>query len=118
MAGACAVDLEVADRSLRVDCCETGVSIRRDSRRGRVRKRLTGNCLKVICISAYCEVHGIRGTGSYRPTLEEASVKLFRVVLLPEEGLPTRPISGSRGIAAGFGSFLTKSLTWGWDFGS
>jgi hypothetical protein len=27
-----------------------------------------------------------------------ASVKLFRVVLLPAEGLPTRPIKGSRGI--------------------
>jgi len=30
------------------------------------------------------------------PTLEEASVKLFNVVLLPEDGLPTRPINGSR----------------------
>lgn len=32
------------------------------------------------------------------PTLELASVKLFNVVLLPLEGLPTNPIKGSRGI--------------------
>jgi len=29
-----------------------------------------------------------------------ASVKLFKVVLLPEDGLPTRPIKGSRGIVS------------------
>jgi hypothetical protein len=34
----------------------------------------------------------------YPPTLEVASVKLFNVVLLPDEGLPTRPMRGSRGI--------------------
>lgn len=33
------------------------------------------------------------------PTLDVASVKLFNVVLLPAEGLPTRPINGSRGIS-------------------
>jgi hypothetical protein len=33
------------------------------------------------------------------PTLELASVKLFNVVLLPLDGLPTNPINGSRGIA-------------------
>jgi hypothetical protein len=32
------------------------------------------------------------------PTLELASVRLLSVVLLPLEGLPTRPIRGSRGI--------------------
>jgi len=32
------------------------------------------------------------------PTLEVASVRLLRVVDLPEEGLPTRAIRGSRGI--------------------
>jgi hypothetical protein len=32
------------------------------------------------------------------PTLELASVRLLRVVLFPLEGLPTRPIRGSRGI--------------------
>ena len=32
------------------------------------------------------------------PTLAEKSVRLFRVVLLPEEGLPTRAMRGSRGI--------------------
>jgi hypothetical protein len=40
-------------------------------------------CWKVLC---------------HPPTLELASVRLLRVVLLPLEGLPTRPIRGSRGI--------------------
>lgn len=31
----------------------------------------------------------------YPPTLEVASVKLLSVELLPDEGLPTRPIRGS-----------------------
>lgn len=34
----------------------------------------------------------------HAPTLELASVKLFKVVDLPLDGLPTRPIKGSRGI--------------------
>jgi hypothetical protein len=34
----------------------------------------------------------------HAPTLELASVRLLSVVLLPLEGLPTRPIRGSRGI--------------------
>lgn len=37
------------------------------------------------------------------PTLDVASVKLLRVVLLPAEGLPTRPTNGSRGIVKGKG---------------
>lgn len=37
-------------------------------------------------------------TFKYAPTFEEASVKLFKVVLLPDEGLPTKPIKGSRPI--------------------
>ena len=37
----------------------------------------------------------------YPPTLEEASVRLLRVVLFPAEGLPTRPINGSRGMLCG-----------------
>lgn len=32
------------------------------------------------------------------PTLDVASVKLFKVVLLPDDGLPTRAMRGSRGI--------------------
>jgi len=40
----------------------------------------------------------IEGHRFYPPTLEVASVKLFNVVLLPDEGLPTRPMRGSRGI--------------------
>lgn len=35
----------------------------------------------------------------YRPTLEEASVKLLSVLLFPEDGLPTSPMRGSRGMA-------------------
>lgn len=37
---------------------------------------------------------------AHKPTLDVASVKLFNVVLLPLEGLPTSPIKGSRGILA------------------
>jgi hypothetical protein len=32
------------------------------------------------------------------PTLDVASVRLFKVVLLPDDGLPTSAMSGSRGI--------------------
>jgi hypothetical protein len=39
-----------------------------------------------------------RGRGFNPPTLDVASVKLFNVVLLPLDGLPTSPIKGSRGI--------------------
>lgn len=42
-----------------------------------------------------------RSDTGYRPTLEEASVRLLRVVLFPAEGLPTRPINGSRGMVGG-----------------
>lgn len=46
------------------------------------------------------ESSGWAGLG-YRPTLEEASVREFRVLDLPALGLPTRPMRGSRGISAG-----------------
>ena len=36
----------------------------------------------------------------YLPTLEVASVRLFSVVDFPDEGFPTRPMRGSRGIEA------------------
>ena len=37
--------------------------------------------------------------GAYgSPTFAVVSVKLLRVVDLPDDGLPTRPINGSRGI--------------------
>lgn len=36
------------------------------------------------------------------PTLAVVSVREFRVVDLPEDGLPTRPISGSRGMLSGW----------------
>lgn len=35
------------------------------------------------------------------PDLAEASVKLFRVVLFPDDGLPTSAMRGSRGMASG-----------------
>jgi len=41
-----------------------------------------------------------RGLEWILPTFDEASVKLLSVVDLPEEGLPTKPISGSRGMLA------------------
>jgi len=34
----------------------------------------------------------------YKPTLEDASVRELSVVLFPDEGLPTRPMRGSRGM--------------------
>jgi hypothetical protein len=46
-----------------------------------------------------CEQEGQReGCGEYQPTFEVASVRELRVVDLPEDGFPTRPIRGSRGI--------------------
>ena len=85
---------------------------------------LTGNCLLLAVSHGFCAdvVHPSR---NHLPTLELASVKLgtnwnqhcilwhpclgsvgqrkigsnlFRVVLFPEEGLPTNPMSGSRGM--------------------
>jgi hypothetical protein len=54
---------------------------------------LTGSCL------VSCELEVMEeGHWFHRPTLELASVKLFKVVLLPLDGLPTNPIKGSRGI--------------------
>lgn len=47
-----------------------------------------------------------RGVVENEPTLDEASVKLFRVVLLPEEGFPTNPIKGSRPMLWDFGCGL------------
>jgi hypothetical protein len=57
---------------------------------------LTGNFLwamsfKVLmwgCVGARLRI--------YLPTLDEASVRLFKVVLLPDDGFPTSPIKGSR----------------------
>lgn len=44
-------------------------------------------------------MNGRRGVGvNHPPTLLVASVKLFKVVDFPLEGLPTKPIKGSRGI--------------------
>lgn len=43
------------------------------------------------------------------PTLEEASVKLLSVVLLPAEGLPTRPMRGSRGMVRSL--YFVRDLT-------
>jgi hypothetical protein len=45
------------------------------------------------------------------PTLEVASVRLLSVVLLPLEGLPTRPMRGSRGIVMLGGEVATP-----WSF--
>jgi len=74
-----AFDLEVPDGTLRIYGCEREVA-----------------CLKVV--SSKSSLHsGVLGT-VHAPTLEVASVKLFKVVDLPLEGFPTRPIRGSRGI--------------------
>jgi len=49
------------------------------------------------------ELQGVEeGHVEYEPTFEEASVKLFKVVLFPEDGFPTSPINGSRPIVCSF----------------
>lgn len=52
------------------------------------------------------------------PTLLEASVRELRVVDLPEDGLPTRPMRGSRGIVMGMPFRLGSGVylrNWGCD---
>jgi hypothetical protein len=53
----------------------------------------------------------LNGGVVHPPTLEDASVKLFRVVLLPLDGLPTKPIKGSRGIVV-----FCKEAFWPFDW--
>lgn len=67
------------------------------------RAEVSGVCIRVIACIALKRIYisGRRsrcggGFGIYPPTLEAASVKLFSVVLLPADGLPTRAINGSR----------------------
>lgn len=50
------------------------------------------------CYQLECPWTGRAGSGQDRPTLDEASVREFRVDDLPALGLPTSPIKGSRGI--------------------
>ena len=47
------------------------------------------------------------------PTLDVASVKLLSVVLFPDEGLPTRPINGSRGMVSALRERLLLHRTGG-----
>jgi hypothetical protein len=91
-----AFDLEVADRTLRVNRCKSSIDsvavrdlcfgyqflreVAYDLCKQERQNERKGNC------------------GSYQPTFDEASVKLLRVVDLPDEGFPTKPIKGSRGI--------------------
>lgn len=68
-------------------------------------KYLTGSCLSKDCESWALSMRGrgsrrIEDKEVYSPTLEVASVKLFNVVLFPDEGLPTRPMRGSRGMVS------------------
>ena len=59
----------------------------------------TENCLLTIDISTQSGCDPLADEARlYQPTLEEASVRLLRVVLFPAEGFPTSPIRGSRGI--------------------
>lgn len=60
-----------------------------------VGKCLTENFLHLLVSQDLGRMHGVR---KLAPTLELASVRLFKVVDLPELGFPTRPMSGSRGI--------------------
>lgn len=47
------------------------------------------------------------------PTLAVVSVRLFKVVLLPDEGLPTRAMSGSRGMARGSWAMVVGRSSYG-----
>jgi hypothetical protein len=89
-----AVDLEVADGALGVNGCESGALFSRGLR------RCLGSCVLREVAYAFGEQGGVDGGAfvEYQPTFDDASVRLFNVVDLPEEGFPTRPIRGSRGI--------------------
>jgi hypothetical protein len=62
---------------------------------------------------------GLRVGGRGVPVLELASVRELRVVDLPEEGLPTRPMRGWRGMGIwswenGGGSWWEMGCCWRW----
>jgi hypothetical protein len=65
---------------------------------------LTGSCLRSM-VNLLIVNSGVAMRG-YLPTLDVASVKLLSVVLFPDEGLPTRPIKGSRGIVSALQRWL------------
>lgn len=71
--------MQVADGAVGVDCCEGEVAYIANERR-------LGGVVR-------CD-----GGKVGAPTLAVVSVRLLRVVDLPEEGLPTRATSGSRGM--------------------
>lgn len=62
------------------------------------------NCLREVAfknIVSLLNHKSCRRGRFYPPTLAVESVKLFSVVLFPEEGFPTSPIRGSRGMLCG-----------------
>lgn len=101
---ACTVDLKVSDGSLRVDGRET-IDLFSQWSIVKMLCLLTGSCLDS------CELEFNRRGVLHGPTLELASVKEFRVVLLPLDGLPTSPIKGSRGILRS-GQRILASCAW------
>ena len=62
----------------------------------------------IFIVSFYRDIWSGRGAQRDLPTLELASVKLLSVVDLPDDGLPTRPIRGSRGMTLLFLLFQQK----------
>lgn len=98
-----AVDLEVSDGALGIYGRETKKGISADVREFMSTwvgdPFLTESCLSRVSSSPFfiAEHSGV-DLFIHAPTLELASVKLFKVVDLPLEGLPTRPMRGSRGI--------------------
>lgn len=100
MSRARAVDLEVADSPLGINRGEPrrgGAKVSLRSSRARTRG-LVREVAYPMREYQHLAAQEARSDTEYRPTLEEASVRLFRVVLFPAEGLPTRPINGSRGM--------------------
>jgi hypothetical protein len=93
-----AFDLEIANCALRVDCCESGNLISRDL--FAFKYHLAYGKLPADSIVSLLKINRGVALRGYIPTLEVASVKLFSVVLFPDEGLPTKPIKGSRGMVS------------------
>lgn len=110
ISGACTGYLEVADCSLGIDGRESGIN--KHNKLGRYRSQQAYGKLPTFQVS---QGHMVVILAIDLPTFEVASVRLkayqrrrvvkalelaylFKVVDLPDDGLPTRPMSGSRGI--------------------
>jgi hypothetical protein len=103
-----AINLQVPDRALGIYSCETGRESSAEIRRSFDHLFLTGSVLEKGVSSNFEAAQRGAECANYPPTLEVASVRLFRVVLFPDEGLPTRPMSGSRGMISDIDCWLAS----------